>query len=98
MLGAGAGVCLPTFFTLDMLGRLAQQGRFGRALAPHEQVGRAWGSQPMQMQPWRATLPVYDAPPCQLPVGLEQPVPNLQRLPRLAAALLYTKGMPPAAV
>ncbi|KAL4443702.1 hypothetical protein ABPG75_011439 [Micractinium tetrahymenae] len=38
MLGAGAGVSLPTFFTLDMLGRLAQQGRFGRALPPHEQV------------------------------------------------------------
>ncbi|KAL4447204.1 hypothetical protein ABPG77_007237 [Micractinium sp. CCAP 211/92] len=38
MLGAGAGVSLPTFFTLDMLGRLAQQGRFGRALPAHEQV------------------------------------------------------------
>ena len=40
MLGAGAGVSVPTFFTLDLLGRLVAQGRFGRTLPPGEQVRR----------------------------------------------------------
>lgn len=38
MLGAGANVSIPTFLTLDLLGQLAQQGRFGRSLPAHEQV------------------------------------------------------------
>ncbi|KAL4858459.1 hypothetical protein ACK3TF_001437 [Chlorella vulgaris] len=38
MLGAGADVSVPTFFTLELLGQLARQARFGRALPPQEQV------------------------------------------------------------
>jgi len=42
MLGAGANVCIPTFFTLDLLGSLARQGRFGRGLQFSEQVSMLW--------------------------------------------------------
>jgi hypothetical protein len=38
MLEAGGGVALPTWLTLGLLGGLARQARFGRALAPGEQV------------------------------------------------------------
>ncbi|KAI3428192.1 hypothetical protein D9Q98_006572 [Chlorella vulgaris] len=38
MLGAGADVSIPTFFTLELLGQLARQARFGRALPPQEQI------------------------------------------------------------
>jgi hypothetical protein len=82
MLGAGASVTIPTFFTLDLLGQLAQQGRFGRALPPHEQASQ-----------WPAAAGAAAAAACRLiPApsrALHGSASPAHRLPLLYLRLLY---------